>query len=145
MNETFKALSDPTRRRILQLLRDRDMSAGEIAEHFQISKPSISHHLNALKHAGLVDDERKGQHIVYSINTTVVQEMMSWFIGIMQGPAESAGNVEGLGEVQGAASVEAEAEAQKELAPKPSDPSMGYGKEQAGTKEKRRAKKSKSE
>ena len=54
MNDAFKALSDPTRRRILELLSDRDMSAGEIAEYFDISKPAISHHLSSLKAAGLV-------------------------------------------------------------------------------------------
>ena len=88
MNDTFKALSDPTRRKIIQLLREKDMTAGEIADHFNISKPSISHHLNTLKNAGLVYDERQGQHIVYSINTTVVQEMMSWFMDLVQGGDE---------------------------------------------------------
>ena len=61
MNDAFKALSDPTRRRILELLSDRDMSAGEIAEYFDISKPSISHHLSTLKAAGLVLD-RSEEH-----------------------------------------------------------------------------------
>ncbi len=83
MNESFKALSDPTRRKIIQLLRERDMTAGEIADQFSISKPSISHHLNTLKHAGLVTDERKGQHVVYTINTTVVQEVMEWFLELI--------------------------------------------------------------
>lgn len=79
MNDAFKALSDPTRRRILELLSDRDMTAGEIAECFDISKPSISHHLAALKTAGLVLDERKGQNIIYSLNMTVFQELLKWF------------------------------------------------------------------
>lgn len=83
MNESFKALSDPTRRQIIRLLKDRDMTAGEIADHFQMTKPSISHHLNSLKQAELVLDERKGQTIVYSLNTTVVQEVMSWFFDII--------------------------------------------------------------
>jgi DNA-binding transcriptional ArsR family regulator len=83
MNETFKALSDPTRRQILRLLRQRDMTAGEIADHFSLTKPSISHHLNSLKQAKLVLDERQGQQILYSLNTTVVQEVMGWFMEIL--------------------------------------------------------------
>jgi DNA-binding transcriptional ArsR family regulator len=83
MNESFKALSDPTRRKILRLLREKDRTAGDIAEHFDMSKPSISHHLNMLKQAKLVLDERKGQHIIYSLNTSVVQEMVGWFLDIL--------------------------------------------------------------
>lgn len=77
--EAFKALADPTRRRILELLRSADLTAGELADHFDITKPSISHHLNTLKAAGLVDAEREGQSIVYSLNTSVLQDLMSWF------------------------------------------------------------------
>ena len=80
MNESFKALADPTRRQIIRLLREKDRTAGEIADYFQMSKPSISHHLSALKHAGLVQDERKGQFIVYSLNTTVLEEVLGWFL-----------------------------------------------------------------
>jgi DNA-binding transcriptional ArsR family regulator len=83
MNDTFKALSDPTRRQIIQLLKVRDMTAGEIADQFTISKPSISHHLNLLKQARLVRDERQGQNIVYSLNLTVIQEAMGWFLGML--------------------------------------------------------------
>ena len=82
MNDIFKALADSTRRRILELLRERDMSAGEIAEAFHISKPSISHHLNLLKQADLVLAERSGQNICYSINTTVFQEVVSWIFDL---------------------------------------------------------------
>jgi ArsR family transcriptional regulator len=78
LNLTFKALSDPIRREILRLLQQGDLTAGEIADQFPISKPSISHHLNTLKQAGLVVDERRGQHIVYSLNTTVFQEVLGW-------------------------------------------------------------------
>ncbi|MGE5672700.1 MAG: autorepressor SdpR family transcription factor [Mycobacterium leprae] len=78
LNTTFKALSDPTRREILNLLQQNDMTAGEIADHFTISKPSISHHLNLLKQAGLVLDMRQGQNIVYSLNTTVFEDVMGW-------------------------------------------------------------------
>jgi DNA-binding transcriptional ArsR family regulator len=80
LNKVFKALSDPTRRKILEYLRDSDMSAGEISEKFDISKPSISHHLNILKNAELVLWEKEGQNIIYSLNTTVVQEVMKWFL-----------------------------------------------------------------
>jgi DNA-binding transcriptional ArsR family regulator len=78
VNTVFKALNDSTRREILELLKDRDLTAGEIAEHFQISKPSISHHLDLLKQAELVISEKKGQFIVYSLNMTVVDEILEW-------------------------------------------------------------------
>jgi len=83
LNLLFKALADPTRRRILQLLRRGDLTAGEIADQFPISQPSISHHLNLLKQAGLVQDERWGQHIVYSLNTTVFREVFTWLARLM--------------------------------------------------------------
>ncbi|MEL7568052.1 MAG: autorepressor SdpR family transcription factor [Dehalobacterium sp.] len=82
LNQTFKALSDKNRRQIINLLKVKDLTAGEIADHFQISKPSISHHLNILKQAHLVVDERQGQNIVYSLNTTVFEELMGWFLNI---------------------------------------------------------------
>ena len=85
MNDTFKALADPTRRQIIRLLKERDLTAGEIAEHFAMTKPSISHHLNTLKQAKLVLDERQGQNIIYSLNTTVVQDVMGWFLEIIDG------------------------------------------------------------
>ncbi len=89
LNLPFKALSDPTRRAIILLLKERDMTAGEIAEHFDMTKPSISHHLNALKQAQLVQDERKGQNIYYSLNTTVFQEVVGWFFNLFhQGEGE---------------------------------------------------------
>jgi DNA-binding transcriptional ArsR family regulator len=80
MNLLFKALNDATRRDILELLKDGDKTAGEIAERFYISKPSISHHLDLLKQAGLVEAEKQGQFIYYSLNTTVVDEIAKWFI-----------------------------------------------------------------
>lgn len=79
MNDAFKALADPTRRKILELLSENDRNAGEIADYFNISKPSISHHLSILKNAGLISDERQGQNIVYSLNTTVFEDMVKWF------------------------------------------------------------------
>lgn len=80
MNSLFKSLNDPTRRDILELLKDRDLTAGEIAEHFDISKPSISHHLDLLKQAGLVTAVKDGQFVVYSLNTTVMDEMLKWIL-----------------------------------------------------------------
>jgi ArsR family transcriptional regulator len=86
LNLVFKALSDGSRRQILHLLQKGDMSAGEIADQFSISKPSISHHLNILKQARLVQDVRQGQKIVYSLNTTVFQEVVGWFYNILGSP-----------------------------------------------------------
>lgn len=80
MNTLFKALNDPTRREILIILRGKDLSAGEIADHFNMTKPSISHHLDLLRQAGLVISEKKGQFIYYSLNTSVVDEIISWFM-----------------------------------------------------------------
>lgn len=80
LNDTFKALSDKTRREILNLLQQQDLTAGEIADHFSISKPSISHHLNVLKQANLVIDQRQGQNISYSLNTSVFEEIIGWFM-----------------------------------------------------------------
>lgn len=80
MNKVFKALNDDTRRQMLHLLREKDLTAGEIAEHFNISKPSISHHLDLLKQADLVVATRNGQFIIYSINTTVLDDLLEWII-----------------------------------------------------------------
>ena len=80
MNTVFKALNDPTRRAILELLQARDMTAGEIADKFNISFPSISHHLDLLKQAKLVISEKEGQFVYYSLNTTVVDEILKWLM-----------------------------------------------------------------
>ena len=80
MNSVFKALNDPTRREILQLLHEKDMTAGEIVEQFSMSGPSISHHLDLLKQAGLVNAEKDGQYVYYSLNTTVVDEIVKWLM-----------------------------------------------------------------
>ena len=79
-NEVFKALSDKTRRKILELLREEDKTAREIAEYFNITKASISHHLNILKQANLISDEREGQFIYYSLNTSIFEEVIGWFM-----------------------------------------------------------------
>ncbi len=76
MDATFKALSNPTRRKILTLLRQGDLTAGEIAQNFPMSWASVSHHLSVLKEAELVLAERDGQYIRYSLNVTVVQEVL---------------------------------------------------------------------
>jgi DNA-binding transcriptional ArsR family regulator len=78
MNSLFKALNDETRRQIVELLKEKDMNAGEIAERFNISKPSISHHLDILKRADLITSEKKGQFVEYSLNTTILEDLIKW-------------------------------------------------------------------
>ena len=80
MNILFKALNDATRRKILELLKERDMNAGEIADSFNISKPSISHHLNLLERADLITKEKKGQFVEYSLNTTILDDLLTWIL-----------------------------------------------------------------
>ncbi len=80
MNILFKALNDATRREILEILKEGDLTAGEIAEKFDISKPSISHHLDLLKQADLVTAVKEGQYIHYALNTTVMDEVLKWFL-----------------------------------------------------------------
>jgi DNA-binding transcriptional ArsR family regulator len=80
LQHVFRALSDSTRREILRLLRQEDLTAGEIAANFTITKASVSHHLSILKHAGLVSDVRRGRNIVYSLDATVFQEALGWLI-----------------------------------------------------------------
>jgi len=80
MNSLFKALNDPTRREILEMLKDKDLTAGEIAECFDMAKPSISHHLDILRQADLVVSEKKGQFVLYSINLTVFDEIIKWLV-----------------------------------------------------------------
>ena len=80
MDNLFKALNDPTRREILKLLKKKDLTAGEIADAFDISKPSISHHLEILKHADLVSSEKQGQYVLYSINTTILDDLLTYIL-----------------------------------------------------------------
>ena len=77
MNEAFKALADPTRREILRLLRGGEMTAGELASHFDMTKPSMSHHFTVLKQAGLIDSRREGQQIIYVLNTTATEDLLA--------------------------------------------------------------------
>ena len=80
MNEVFKALNDPTRREMLKMLRQQDMTAGEIAEKFAMTAPSISHHLDKLKRAGLVTSIKQGQFVLYSINTSIVDDLLQYIL-----------------------------------------------------------------
>ncbi len=88
MNNLFKALDDPTRRKILELLRKGDMTAGQIAEHFDISKPSISYHLDLLKRGNLVISVKEGQYVKYSLNTSVLDETIQWMYDLVKGKGE---------------------------------------------------------
>lgn len=82
MNDAFQALSDPTRREILRMLREREMTAGEIAERFPLAKSTLSGHFNVLKHAGLVVAEKTGTTIVYSLNLSIVEETVATMMEI---------------------------------------------------------------
>ena len=80
--ETFKALSDPTRREILRLLRDRAKTAGEIGTHFSMTGATISHHLSVLREAGLITDDKRGKYIYYELNLSVLDEIAGWIAGL---------------------------------------------------------------
>ncbi len=77
MNDAFKALADPTRREVLRLLRGGEKTAGELAQHFEMAKPSLSHHFAVLKQADLIAARREGQQIYYFLNTTVVEDLLT--------------------------------------------------------------------
>ena len=85
MQETLRALADPTRREILNLLKESRMSAGEIGEHFDISGAAISRHLSVLKDADLIRDEREGKYIYYELNATVLEEIILWISDLKGG------------------------------------------------------------
>src|SRR5438876_7083503 len=87
LNEVFKALADPTRRRILELLQNGEMTAGELAEHFDMAKPSVSHHFNVLKQADLLVSRREGQQIYYGLNTTVIEDVLATLWSFFAGTA----------------------------------------------------------
>lgn len=82
MKNFFRAMSDPTRRQILDLLKEKDLTAGEIADVFRISKPSISYHLDLLKQADLVFADKQGQYVLYSLNTSVLDEVIGWLMDL---------------------------------------------------------------
>ena len=84
LNQAFKAIADPTRREIMRLLRTEEMTAGDLAERFDMSKPTMSHHFAVLKAAGLVTSRREGQTIWYALNTTVMQDVLAWAVDLAQ-------------------------------------------------------------
>lgn len=84
MNRVFKALNDRTRRAILEMLRKGNLTAGEIADAFDMTKPSISHHLNLLKDADLVSADKQGQYVYYSLNTSVLDDLLTWIMSLQQ-------------------------------------------------------------
>jgi DNA-binding transcriptional ArsR family regulator len=85
-NAVFKALSDPTRREVLRLLSGGEKTAGELAERFDMSKPSMSHHFAVLKEAGLIRSRREGQQIYYSLDTTVLQDVLARIWDLLGAP-----------------------------------------------------------
>ncbi len=89
LQQTLKALADPTRREILNMLKQGRLPAGEIAEHFSVSAPSISRHLSVLKDADLIRDTREGKFIFYEINTSVLEETILW-IADLKGEGDRA-------------------------------------------------------
>ncbi|HEY2415204.1 MAG TPA: autorepressor SdpR family transcription factor [Pirellulaceae bacterium] len=89
-NQVFKALADPTRREILRLLAKGEMNAGELADRFDMTKPTVSHHFAVLKEADLIVSRREGQQIIYSLNTTVAQDVLAWLWDLLGSPT---GNV----------------------------------------------------
>ena len=81
-DKVFKALSDANRRKIIDLLKKKEMTAGEIAQHFNVSKPTISEHLKTLKNADLIQSEKNGQFITYFLNTSVLEDFLSYMVNI---------------------------------------------------------------
>ncbi len=89
LQDTLKALSDPTRRKILEILKNGTKSAGELGEYFDMTGATLSHHLSILKKAGLVDDEKKGTYIYYTINTSVIEDMFVWIKNLLEDSYEA--------------------------------------------------------
>lgn len=83
MDSIFKALSDKNRRKVLELLKEKDMSVSEILKHFNITQASLSHHLDILKRANLVTDEKKWQFVYYSLNISVFEEFVKWMYNFL--------------------------------------------------------------
>jgi len=89
LTSAFKAIADPTRREILHLLRKEEMTAGDVAARFDMTKPTMSHHFSVLKEAGLVTSRREGQTIWYALNTTVLEDVLAWTMGMARGAREN--------------------------------------------------------
>jgi ArsR family transcriptional regulator len=85
LTTAFKAIADPTRREILHLLRKEEMTAGDVAARFDMTKPTMSHHFSVLKEAGLVTSRREGQTIWYALNTTVLEDVLAWTLDMARG------------------------------------------------------------
>lgn len=85
LNQVFKAIADPTRREILQLLRHEEMNAGDVAARFDMSKPTMSHHFAVLKAAGLITSRREGQTIWYALDTTLLEDVLAWSMHMARG------------------------------------------------------------
>ena len=90
MNDIYKALSDPTRRRILELLRDQDMTAGELASHFSLAKPTLSRHFSVLKQADLIHADKEGTTITYHLNVSVLEDALLLLMSTFQLPIKSS-------------------------------------------------------
>jgi len=88
-NQVFKALADPTRREILRLLAKGELSAGTLAEKFDMTKPTVSHHFAVLKDADLIVSRREGQQIIYSLNTTVAQDVLTWLWDLLSAESQT--------------------------------------------------------
>lgn len=88
MQNTLRALADPTRREILNMLKEKKMSAGEIAEHFSITSAAVSRHLSVLKEADLVIDQREGKFIYYELNASVLEEILMWILELKGGDSD---------------------------------------------------------
>ncbi len=111
--EVFKAIADPSRRKLLKLLQDGSKTAGQLAEAFDITKGSLSHHFNVLKAADLVRSERRGQQIVYSLNTTVFEDVAAVLLDLFRVSGAGAGAGAGAGGRK-------KGERSRKLAPQPS-------------------------
>jgi DNA-binding transcriptional ArsR family regulator len=94
MNKVFKALADPTRRRVLELLRQRPMTAGELSDHFAVSKPTMSAHFAVLREADLIDATKQGVTITYRLKLSVLEDALLGFAGVFGIGAEPAGKAE---------------------------------------------------
>lgn len=89
IQDTIKALSDPSRRKILELLKKKNMTRGEILRHFDMTGATLSHHLSILKKRGLVQDTKVGTFVYYEINTTVIEDVLRWLTSITNGTEEN--------------------------------------------------------
>jgi DNA-binding transcriptional ArsR family regulator len=95
MNAVFKALADPTRRHVLELLRIRPMTAGELADHFPVSKPTMSAHFAVLREADLVDVQKMGKAVIYRLKLSVLEDALLGFVGAFSAVADAAKPAEG--------------------------------------------------